>query len=64
MMRTYLAASSESKTSIGLFEGFDSSREIGDISNKDVIARFLHTSARYLSVDIDEHELELRYLTA
>lgn len=64
MIRTYLAASSESKTSIGLFDGIGSSQEIGDISNKEVVARFLHTSARYLSVDIDVHELELRYLTA
>lgn len=64
MMKAYLATCREDKTSIGLFPGSGVSRETGDVSNRVVKARFLHTSARYLGIDIDDHELESRYMPA
>ena len=62
MMKTYLATSSESKALHGLFKVSGAARKAVNISNRDIRASFLHTSARYLGIDIDERELESRYM--
>ena len=63
MMKTDQAASSGSNTSNGLLRNSRSSRKAGDISNRELRARFLRTSARYLGVNIENRELESRYVS-
>lgn len=62
MMKTYLATSSENKTLNDLYQSSGSSRKAGGISSREVRARFIYTSARYLGVDIDYREPESRYI--
>ena len=64
MMKTYPATCTEGKTSIGLLQDSGASRETGDVSNREVRSRFLHTSARYLGVEIEDRELVSRYIPA
>ena len=61
MMKTDLATSSVSNVLNGFFQATGAPRMKGNISNSEIRARFLQTSARYLGMDVEQRELESRY---